>query len=191
MTYGYFLACEDYGPQELVEQARMAEQAGFTSLWISDHFHPWTTAQGHSPFVWSVIGALAGATSLPVQTAVTCPTVRTHPAVIAQAAATSAVLLGEDRFRLGAGSGPNMLLSGELPQVLPTPAHFEQAARLVTDRMVEDSPIACGDDPEEHVRALTAYADAGFDAVHVNQIGPDIRGFFDFYRTKVLPQLTD
>jgi len=318
MTYGYFLASEDHGPRALVEQARMAEQAGFTSLWISDHFHPWTRTQGHSPFVWSVIGALAEATSLPVQTAVTCPTVRTHPAVIAQAAATSAVLLGEDRFRLGVGSGealnehilgtvwpeapvrlemleeaigvirklmtgeeishngkhytlenarlydvpdrplpidvsgfgpaavelaarigdgfitmepdeegvgrfrragggqaparggvkvcydvdreaavrtvhqrwPNMFLPGELGQVLPTPAHFEQASQLVTEQHVTEAGLVCGDDPEEHVRGLSAYADAGFDAVFVNQIGPDLQGFFDFYRTKVLPQLT-
>jgi G6PDH family F420-dependent oxidoreductase len=316
-TYGYFLACEDHGPGELVEQARMAEQAGFTSLWISDHFHPWTDVQGHSPFVWSVIGALAEATSLPVQTAVTCPTVRTHPAVVAQAAATSAVLLGEGRFRLGVGSGealnehilgtvwpeapvrlemleeavgvirqlmagdqfshygkhytvenarlydvpdepvpidvsafgpvaeelagrvgdgfittepdeeaiarfrrsgggqnpaiggtkvcydadrqravrtvhqrwPNMFLPGQLSQELPTPSHFGQAAQLVTEQHVEDSGLPCGDDPEEHVRALAAYRDAGFDSVHVNQIGHDMRGFFDFYRAKVLPQL--
>lgn len=318
-TYGYFLAAEDYGPRELVEQARMAEQAGFTSLWISDHYHPWVGEQGHAPFVWSVIGALADATSLPVQTAVTCPTVRTHPAVVAHAAATSAVMLGEDRFRLGVGTGealnehilgtvwpqtsvrlemleeavgvlrqlisgretshygrhytvenarlydvpdrpvpidvagfgpsavelaarvgdgfvtmdadeeavarfrrggggqqparggtkvcydtdraravrtvrerwPNMFLPGELPQLLPTPAHFEQAGRLVSEQQVSESGMPLGDDPDEHVAALRAYAEAGFDAVHVNQIGSDLRGFFDFYRTSVLPQLAD
>src|SRR4051812_49884591 len=94
MKIGYFLSCEEYGPRELVEQARMAEQAGFRGLWISDHYHPWVEAQGESAFVWSVIGALAEATErLPVTTAVTCPTIRVHPAVIAQAAATSAALL--------------------------------------------------------------------------------------------------
>src|SRR5689334_10975845 len=82
----------------------MAERAGFQRLWISDHFHPWNAEQGNSPFVWSVIGALSEAVSLPVTTAVTCPTVRIHPAVIAQAAATVAVML-EGRFRLGVGSG--------------------------------------------------------------------------------------
>jgi G6PDH family F420-dependent oxidoreductase len=101
---GYFLSCEEYGPAELVEQARMAEQAGFESLWISDHFHPWNDAQGESPFVWSVIGAIAQVCSLPITTAVTCPTVRVHPAIVAQAAATSAVLTG-GRFILGVGSG--------------------------------------------------------------------------------------
>ncbi len=104
MRFGYFLSCEEYTPQQLVEQAVLAEEAGFECLWISDHFHPWNDAQGQSPFVWSVIGAIAQACSLPVTTAVTCPTVRIHPAVIAQAAATSAVML-EGRFTLGVGSG--------------------------------------------------------------------------------------
>lgn len=104
VSVGYFLACEEFGPRELVRQARLAEEAGFERLWISDHFHPWTDAQGHSPFVWSVIGALSEAVSLPITTAVTCPTVRIHPAIIAQAAATTAVQL-EGRFVLGVGSG--------------------------------------------------------------------------------------
>jgi G6PDH family F420-dependent oxidoreductase len=104
MKIGYFLSSEEYDPRELIEQAKKAEQAGFHALWISDHYHPWNDEQGHSGFVWSVIGALAQATSLPVTTGVTCPTVRIHPAVIAQAAATSAVL-HDGRFHLGVGSG--------------------------------------------------------------------------------------
>ncbi|GLY70104.1 TIGR03557 family F420-dependent LLM class oxidoreductase [Amycolatopsis taiwanensis] len=104
MRTGYILACEEFGPAELVSQARLAEQAGFEGLWISDHFHPWNDQQGQSPFVWSVIGALSEAVRLPVTTAVTCPTVRVHPAVIAQAAATAAVQ-HEGRFVLGVGSG--------------------------------------------------------------------------------------
>src|SRR4051794_35786443 len=104
MRIGYFLSCEEHGPRSLVHQAKLAEQAGFRALWISDHYHPWIDAQGQSPFVWSVIGALAEATDLPVTTGVTCPTVRIHPAIIAQAAATSALLL-EGRFSLGVGSG--------------------------------------------------------------------------------------
>ncbi|MDT7803162.1 MAG: hypothetical protein QOI78_6595, partial [Actinomycetota bacterium] len=103
-SIGYFLSCEQYSPRELVAQARAAERAGFERLWISDHFHPWNDAQGQSPFVWSVIGALSEAVSLPVTTAVTCPTVRIHPAVLAQAAATAAVQL-DGRFVLGVGSG--------------------------------------------------------------------------------------
>ncbi|GAA3819794.1 LLM class F420-dependent oxidoreductase [Streptomyces phyllanthi] len=313
--YGYFLSTEEFGPADLIEQARMAEQAGFRCLWISDHFHPWNDAQGQSPFVWSVIGALSEAVSLPVETAVTCPTVRIHPAVVAQAAATSAVMT-EGRFRLGVGSGEalnehvlgdrwppahirlemleeaiqvmrrlftgeevnhrgthytvenarlytvpdepvpidisgfgpkatglaarigdgyitmapeepmveqfrkgggggklvsggtkvcygqdrdaavgtvrrlwsNQLLPGEMGQVLPSPRHFEQLQPLVTEDMVRRNTV-CGDDADEHVSALNAFAEAGFDRVYVNQIGPDQRGFFDFYRTKVLPQL--
>src|SRR6201992_4470673 len=97
---GYFLSGEQFGPKELVDQAKRGEAAGFESLWISDHFHPWNDEQGNSPFVWGVIGGLSEATSLPVSTAVTCPTVRIHPAIIAQASATAAVQL-EGRFVLG------------------------------------------------------------------------------------------
>ena len=105
MKIGYFLSCEENGPAELLAQARAAEAAGFQGLWISDHYHPWNDEQGQSPFVWAVIGALAEATaSVPVTTAVTCPTVRIHPAVVAQAAATAAVML-PGRFNLGVGSG--------------------------------------------------------------------------------------
>ncbi|GHG98287.1 LLM class F420-dependent oxidoreductase [Streptomyces rubradiris] len=314
--YGYFLAAEEHDPAALIEQARMAEQAGFQALWISDHYHPWNDAQGQSAFVWSVIGALSQAVSLPVETAVTCPTVRIHPAVLAQAAATSAVLTG-GRFRLGVGTGEalnehilgdrwpparvrlemleeavevmrrlftgeevshhgthytvenarlytvpdepvpidisafgpkalslasrvgdgfitmtpdpemvgrfreggggtkpvsggtkvcygtdreacvrtvhrlwyNELLPGEMGQVLPSPRHFEQLHELVTEDMVREK-VVCGDDADQHVSTLRAFADAGFDRIYVNQIGPDQRGFFDFYRTKVLPQLT-
>lgn len=313
--YGYFLASEEFRPADLVEQARMAEQAGFQSLWISDHYHPWNDAQGESPFVWSVIGAISEAVSLPIETAVTCPTVRIHPAVVAQAAATCAVMTN-GRFRLGVGSGEalnehilghvwppasvrlemleeailimrrlfsgeeishygshyrvenarlytvpdepveidisgfgpaatalaarvgdgyitmmpdeelvtqfrkggghgkpvmggtkvcygtdrdeavrtvrrlwsNQLLPGEMGQILPSPRHFEQLEPLVTEEMVRENTV-CGDDTDEHVSALSAFAEAGFDRIYVNQIGPDQRGFFDFYRTKVLPQL--
>ncbi|GHE91571.1 LLM class F420-dependent oxidoreductase [Streptomyces longispororuber] len=315
--YGYFLATEEFGPADLLDQARMAEQAGFDALWISDHYHPWNRAQGQSPFVWSVLGALAEAVSLPLETAVTCPTVRTHPAVVAQAAATTAVMAG-GRFRLGVGTGEALnehilggpwppahvrlamleeavqvlralftgeevnhagahytvenarlytvpdepvpidvsgfgpkatalaarvgdgyitmspdetlvtkyrkggggakpvsgglkvaygpdrdraarqarklwaseLLPGEMAQILPTPSHFEQASPLVTDEMAADT-FPCGDDPHAHVAALRAFPEAGFDRVYVGQIGPDQRGFFDFYRTKVLPRLRE
>lgn len=104
LTIGYFLSTEEYGPADLVEQARLAQEHGFDALWISDHFHPWNDEQGQSPFVWSVIGAVSQVCDLPVTTAVTCPTYRINPVVVAQAAATSAVLL-EGRFTLGLGSG--------------------------------------------------------------------------------------
>src|SRR5918997_5018753 len=107
MTYeiGYALSCEEHRPNDLVRYAAMAERAGFSFAGISDHFHPWVDAQGHSPMVWPVIGGIAQATErLRVGTGVTCPTVRIHPAIIAQAAATAADLL-PGRFFLGVGSG--------------------------------------------------------------------------------------
>jgi G6PDH family F420-dependent oxidoreductase len=315
MKVGYFLGCEEWGPHGLLEQARMAEEAGFDALWISDHYHPWNEQQGQSPFVWSVIGGLSQVTSrAKVVTAVTCPTVRIHPAVIAQAAATSAVMLN-GRFELGVGSGealnehifgdawpsadvrlemleeavgvirllweggvkdhegkhyrvenariytlpdapppilvsgfgpkairlagrigdgyiniapdaemlglfrssgggdkpahgafkvcygddeaearerahriwPNEALPGELAQVLPTPAHFEQATRLVTEEMVAEA-VPCGPDPEPHRETIRRYADAGYDEVYVQQIGPDQEAFFRFYEKEILPE---
>jgi G6PDH family F420-dependent oxidoreductase len=105
MKLGYFLSSEEWDPRALVDQAVMAREAGFDRLWISDHYHPWNDAQGHSGFVWATIGAIARAVpGMPVSTAVTCPTVRIHPAVVAQAAATAGVLL-EGGFCLGVGSG--------------------------------------------------------------------------------------
>ena len=86
--YGYFLASEEHEPLELVRQARLAEEAGFDALWISDHFHPWLDEQGQSGFVWSVIGAISQVTTLSITTAVTCPLLRQHPAIVAQAAAS-------------------------------------------------------------------------------------------------------
>jgi G6PDH family F420-dependent oxidoreductase len=315
MKIGYFLSGEEWGPRDLVSQAVKAQEAGFEGFWISDHYHPWNDAQGHSPFVWSVIGAIAQATDeMTLTTAVTCPTVRIHPAIVAQAAATSAVML-DGRFRLGVGSGealnehilgdhwpeaderlemleeaihvirmlwqggvhdhrglhyrveharvydlpehppeivisgfgakaielaarigdgfctvapdteaverfrqsaageklvqggmkvcwgedeaacrktvhrlwPNEALPGELAQVLPTPEHFEQASRLVTEEMVAEQ-VPCGSDPDLHVEKIKAFADAGFDELYVNQIGPDQDSFFEAYRETILPR---
>ncbi|MFL6122081.1 TIGR03557 family F420-dependent LLM class oxidoreductase [Actinophytocola sp.] len=313
VSLGYFLSCEEFGPKELVRQAKQAADAGFERLWISDHYHPWNSEQGQSAFVWSVIGALSEAVpGMPVTTAVTCPTVRIHPAVLAQAAATAAVQL-DGRFVLGVGSGealnehilgdpwpsadvrlemleeavevirqlhrggshnhhgkhytvenarvytlpeqpvpiyvsafgkkavevaarigdgyvsvmpnadlvrayrdaggkgpaqggfkvchaptaeegletahriwPNEGLPGELAQVLPQPEHFEQATQLVTKDMLS---LPTGPDPEPYLEQVKAFADAGFDEVHVAQIGPRQDEFFQFWRDKVAPQL--
>jgi G6PDH family F420-dependent oxidoreductase len=310
---GIFFSCEERSAMEIVQGARRAEQAGFRSAWISDHFHPWNDAQGQSPFVWSVLGAAATVTdSMRWTTAVTCPTVRTHPGIVAHAAATTATMM-PGRFRLGVGSGealnehvfgarwpeadvrlemleeavsvirllweggfkshhgshytleaarlyslpdepppilvsgfgpkaialagrigdgyvtvgpdgeaveryrrhggrgpitgglkvcwgedrdecvrtahrlwPNEGLSGELAQVLPSPRHFEQAAQLVTEEQIASS-LPCGSDPDEHIAAIQAYVDAGFDEVHVGQIGPGHGGFVDFYAREILP----
>jgi G6PDH family F420-dependent oxidoreductase len=315
MRIGYFLSSEEHGPRALVEQARMARQAGLDRLWISDHYHPWNDEQGQSPFVWSVIGALAtAAPGMHVTTGVTCPTVRIHPAIIAQAAATSALLL-EGRFTLGIGSGealnehilgdrwpeadvrlamleesvdvmrglweggqyshhgahytvenariyslpetppeifvsgfgpkavdlaarigdgfcavmpdrelvdryrrggggdklvqggtkvcfgpdeaecvktvhrlwPNEALEGELAQVLPTPAHFEQACALVTEEMIAES-VPCGPDVDGIVAAFQAFADAGYDELYVQQVGDRQAEFFDVLGREILPR---
>jgi G6PDH family F420-dependent oxidoreductase len=317
MRIGFFLSCEEYGPRELLTQARLAEQAGFQGLWISDHYHPWIDEQGESPFVWSMIGALAAATErVSVATAVTCPTVRIHPAVIAQAAATSAALL-PGRFTLGVGTGealnehilgdpwpeadvriemleeaieiirelwtgrqvshrgrhytvenarlytlpdepppilvsgfgpkavdlaartgdgyvttmpdgeligqfrsgggagkpvqagmkvcygpdeaeqrriahriwPNEGLSGELAQVLPNPAHFEQACELVTEEMIGEA-LPCGPDLERQVTAMREFEQAGVDELYISQIGGNIEAFFEAYARDVLPRFS-
>lgn len=105
---GYTLSSEEFGPNDLVRFGERAEKSGFSFLMISDHYHPWVDAQGESPFVWNVIGALSKVTKrLNIGTGVTCPTIRIHPAIIAQAAATSQVML-EGRFILGVGSGENL-----------------------------------------------------------------------------------
>jgi G6PDH family F420-dependent oxidoreductase len=102
--FGCFLASEEWGPDDLVRQAVMAQEAGFETIGISDHFHPWNDEQGQSPFVWGVIGALSREVDLPVSTHVTCPTIRIHPAIVAHAAATASLQLGGN-FVLGLGSG--------------------------------------------------------------------------------------
>jgi G6PDH family F420-dependent oxidoreductase len=105
---GYALSSEEHRPADLVRNARLAEESGFEFALISDHFHPWVDAQGHAPFVWTVLGAIARETQrLEVGTGVTCPTIRIHPAIIAQAAATTADLF-EGRFFLGVGTGENL-----------------------------------------------------------------------------------
>lgn len=312
---GYFLSCEQYTPAELVDQAKRAEAAGFESLWISDHFHPWNDEQGQSPFVWGVIGALSQVTSLPVATGVTCPTMRIHPAIIAQAAATAAVQL-DGRFVLGVGSGealnehvlgdhwpsvgvrlemleeavdvirllhkgrevshhglhyevqeariytlpeqpvpiyvsgfgpqaaelagrigdgfattmadaeliktfrdsgggdkpvqagtkvswdrdaekgldaahrlwPNESLPGQLAQTLPRPGDFADAGSLVPREKVAEQ-VTCGPDPDKHAAQVREFIDAGVDEVFVQQIGPDLDGFFESWQRDVLPQL--
>ncbi|MCF0095154.1 TIGR03557 family F420-dependent LLM class oxidoreductase [Micromonospora sp. MH99] len=108
MQIGYKLASEGFGPQEIIRQAVRAEEAGFDFVEMSDHFHPWLNAQGHSSFTWSVLGAIAArTTTLGLATGVTCPTVRYHPAIIAQAAATMA-LISDGRFTLGVGAGERL-----------------------------------------------------------------------------------
>lgn len=106
--FGYKLMTEEHGPKALVENAVAAEAAGFDFVSISDHFHPWLEAQGHAPFAWSVLGAIAHATStIGIATGLTCPIIRYHPAIVAQAAATVA-LLSDGRFTLAVGAGERL-----------------------------------------------------------------------------------
>jgi G6PDH family F420-dependent oxidoreductase len=108
MQVGYKLATEAFGPEDLVRQTIRAEQAGFDFVEMSDHFHPWLDVQGHSSFTWSVLGAMAARTErIGLATGVTCPMIRYHPAVIAQAAATVQILSG-NRFTLGIGAGERL-----------------------------------------------------------------------------------
>ncbi len=133
---GYALSSEEHGPRALVDLAVRAERAGFSFAAISDHFHPWTGTQGQSPFVWSVIGAIAHATDrLFLGTTVTCPLIRMHPAIVAHAAATAAALMPE-RFFLGLGSGENLNehVTGEW---WPTPGRrlemLEEAVQVIRE----------------------------------------------------------
>ncbi len=108
MQIGYKLSTESFGPSEIVAQARLAEEAGFDFVELSDHYHPWLESQGHSGFTWSMLGAMAAGTErVRLVTGVTCPSFRYHPAIIAQAAATVAILSG-GRFTLGVGSGERL-----------------------------------------------------------------------------------
>ncbi len=314
--YGYNLSAEEHAPLDLVRNARRAEEEGFSYALVSDHFHPWLDQQGHSAFVWNVVGAIAATTErLELGTGVTCPTIRIHPAIVAHAAATSAAMM-PGRFFLGVGTGenlnehilgdkwpvpderlamleeaiervrllweggqqdfdgefytverarlytlpdepppvmvaasgpeaaelagrigdgfigvapqselieafesaggagkprygqvtvcwgedeaqarrtahewwPNIAIPGELSQVLPQPAHFEQAAENVSEDDVADL-IACGPDPGRHIEFIQRFADAGYDHVYVHQVGPEQEGFLRFYAREVLPRL--
>ncbi|HKT84432.1 MAG TPA: TIGR03557 family F420-dependent LLM class oxidoreductase [Solirubrobacterales bacterium] len=134
--FGYTLSSEEFDAPTLVAQAERAEQAGFDFASISDHFHPWVDAQGESPFVWGTLGAISQRTNrIELMTGVTCPTTRTHPAVVAQAAATAAQLLPR-RFSLGVGSGENLNehITGERwPGVVERQDRLEEAIEVIRE----------------------------------------------------------
>jgi coenzyme F420-dependent glucose-6-phosphate dehydrogenase len=134
LKIGYKLSSEEHRPEGLIAQARQAEQCGFSFAMISDHFHPWIDAQGESPFVWAVIGAIAQATSkLLLGTAVTCPTIRIHPGIIAQAAATAASMM-PGRFILGLGAGENLnehIFGHRWPSVRVRHAMLKEAVEII------------------------------------------------------------
>jgi coenzyme F420-dependent glucose-6-phosphate dehydrogenase len=133
-SIGYALSSEEHTPLDLVRNAAGAEAAGFEYALVSDHFHPWVDKQGHSPFVWSVLGGIAEATEeLRLGTGVTCPTMRIHPAIIAQAAATSAAML-PGRFFLGVGTGENLnehVLGDRWPEAAVRLEMLEEAIEVI------------------------------------------------------------
>ncbi|TDC39285.1 TIGR03557 family F420-dependent LLM class oxidoreductase [Micromonospora sp. 15K316] len=133
VSVGYTLLCEQSGPKELVDHAVRAEAAGFDQLVISDHYYPWLDSQGHSPYAWSVLGAVAHATSrAELMSFVTCPIRRYHPAVVAQKASTVG-LLSDGRFTLGLGAGENLNehVAGEWPHVQQRHEMFEEALQII------------------------------------------------------------
>jgi G6PDH family F420-dependent oxidoreductase len=131
---GYVLSSEEFRPGDLVRQARLAEEAGFEFAFVSDHFHPWIDRQGHSPFVWPVLGGIARATErISVGTGVTCPILRVHPAHVAQAAATVADMM-PGRFMLGVGTGENLnehILGQRWPSASERLEMLEEAIELI------------------------------------------------------------
>jgi G6PDH family F420-dependent oxidoreductase len=134
MQYGYKLSAEGFGPNELVRQAQLAEASGFDFVEISDHYHPWLDSQGHSPFAWSVLGVIAATTdSIGLATGVTCPTIRYHPAIIAQAAATMSIV-SDGRFTLGIGSGERLnehVVGRGFPAVAERQAMLREALEII------------------------------------------------------------
>jgi G6PDH family F420-dependent oxidoreductase len=134
LKLGYKLMSEEHGPRELVGNAARAEEAGFDFAAISDHYLPWLDEQGHSPFAWSVLGAIANATQrLGLMTAVTCPSMRYHPAIVAQATATLGVLT-DNRFTLGLGSGERLnehVVGGGWPGIAERHERFAEAIDII------------------------------------------------------------
>jgi G6PDH family F420-dependent oxidoreductase len=141
---GYALSSEEHTPLDLVRNARLAEEAGFEFALVSDHFHPWIDHQGQSAFVWSVIGGIAEATErLELGTGVTCPLIRIHPAIVAQAAATSAAMM-PGRFFLGLGTGENLnehVLGDGWPSADVRLVMLEEAIGVIR-RLWEGEPVS-------------------------------------------------
>ena len=134
MKIGFKLIAEAFSPQEVVRQAVRAEEAGFDFVEVSDHYHPWLYSQQHSGFAWSILAAAAARTErIGLATGVTCPFIRYHPAIVAQAAATTA-LLSDGRFTLGLGSGERLnehVVGGGWPSVSVRQEMFREAIEII------------------------------------------------------------
>ncbi|GAB3802798.1 TIGR03557 family F420-dependent LLM class oxidoreductase [Micromonospora zhanjiangensis] len=147
VAVGYTLLGEQAGPKQLVDYAIRAEDAGFDLAVASDHYYPWLESQGHSPYTWSVLGAVAQATSrMSLMSFVTCPTRRYHPAVVAQKAATVG-LLSDGRFTLGLGAGENLNehVVGAWPHVHQRHEMFEEALRIIRPLLDGETVTFAGD----------------------------------------------
>jgi len=173
-SYGYTLSGEEHSPTDLVRNARRAEDAGFEFVSISDHFHPWVSAQGHSPFVWSVLGAIAASTErLRVGVGVTCPIIRIHPAILAQATATTSLLF-EGRFFFGVGTGEALnehVLGHRWPPPDVRLAMLEEAVEIIRSLWTGDTIDHRGDFYEvENAKLFDPPANAP--AVIVSGFGP-------------------
>lgn len=133
VEFGYALICEEHPPEDLVANARAAHDAGFEALAVSDHFHPWLEDQGHSPFAWTLLGALTEAVPLPLVTQVTCPIKRYHPAIVAQMAATTA-RMAPAGFTLGLGAGESLnehVVGGDWPDPGTRFEQLEEAVEII------------------------------------------------------------
>jgi G6PDH family F420-dependent oxidoreductase len=134
--FGYTLMTEQSGPRELVRYAQAAEDAGFDFEVSSDHYSPWLASQGHAPYAWTVLGAVAQATSrVELMTYVTCPTMRYHPAIVAQKSATLQ-LLSDGRFVLGLGSGESLnehVVGEGWPSVDTRQSMLEEAVAIIRE----------------------------------------------------------
>jgi len=132
---GYTLSSEEHSPTDLVEYARQAERAGFDFCSISDHFHPWVSAQGEAPFVWSALGGVATATDdIDVGVGVSAPIQRFHPAIYAQATATVAAMFEDRRFYAGVGTGENLnehVLGDRWPEHAVRMEMLEEAVEVI------------------------------------------------------------
>jgi len=171
---GVFFSTEELTGPRILELAPQAEEIGFEKAWISDHFHPWNDEQGNSPFVWSVLGGLAAVTStLQFHTAVTCPTVRIHPAIIAQAAATTATLM-PGRFGLGVGTGEALnehIFGDEWPNAAIRRDMLEEAVELI--RLLWTGETSDYDGHHYHVENARIYSlPEQLPPIHVSAFGP-------------------
>ncbi|HEX5224449.1 MAG TPA: TIGR03557 family F420-dependent LLM class oxidoreductase, partial [Solirubrobacteraceae bacterium] len=142
--FGYTMMCEQSAPDMLVRDVAAAEEAGFDFSVISDHFQPWLASQGHSPYAWAVLGAAAQATErIPLMTYVTCPTIRYHPVVVAQKAATIQILSG-NRFRLGLGAGERLnehVVGRGWPSVVERHRMLAEAIEVISRLFDGDGPV--------------------------------------------------